>query len=212
MANALAWVTSGIQYILSQDFESAGTPSGWSSAGTVTFHNTTAPLEGTGDLDVLGPTSQAVYTFASAVSELWMVCLIKWITLNTTGNTNSCGVLNASSGTASYLNFVANTGAIRGFNGGQIVGPMVNTVSAGTLYYFKMHYKKGTGADSQSSYELFTSGSWIGSGNFFISTTTGTSVSDAAIFRFQDFNDGDYRLDHIRISTVDLGNSFSNWP
>lgn len=211
MANALAWVTSGVGYIMQQDFESAGVPSGWASGGTVTFHNTTSPLEGTGDLKEVGSvTTQAHYTFSSDLTELWQVCILKFVSLPSSGFSNVIQFYDASFNNAMLME-VFNTGKVRGVNGVGFVGDTVDPVVAGTLYYVKIHYKQGSGADSLTSIELSTSGTFINSGNLYISTTTGSSVRDVKYDYFMYTVDGEVRYDHIRVSATDLGNSFSNW-
>lgn len=218
MANALAWVNagSGPSYLLKQDFESAGTPSGWTSTGNVVFHNTVSPLEGTGDVQLTAQSNpcNASYTLASTISECWFVALIKCVTLPTS-QAPKIGLYSSGNTEMDAIN-ISSAGAVRCFNRGLLVGTMANSVVAGTLYYFKMYYKKGaSGTDSLSSYELSTSGTWINSGGFYFATTTGAALTDIGIFNIF-FNDnsfaGDFRADHIRLSATDLGNSFSNWP
>lgn len=211
MANALAWVTSGIKYIVAQDFENAGIPSGWSDLGGCTFHNTVSPLEGTGDLKVTGAgTNKGAYALSPLVSELWMVGLLKFTILPSAASA-WFGVRSSSFANVCFLR-VSSTGTVSCFNdSGAAFGTMASTIVAGTLYYCKIHYKTGTGANSISSAELSTSGTWINSGSFYVSTTTGVSTTDAGQLTCE-CNDGENRYDHIRMSATDLGNSFSNWP
>lgn len=217
MANALAWVSSpvSVNYILQQDFEGAGTPPGWNSTGAVTFHNTASPLEGTGDLKLLGqssPLTQAFVNTSASASEVWMVALVKLVALPSAGGSQWMAMYSAGFATSCADIRVSSAGVVTCTNKGVSVGNMASSVVAGTLYYLKIHYKKGSGADSQSSYELSTTGNWIGSGGFFVSTTTGTCMVDVAALNCWYNVDGESRYDHIRISTTDGGNSFSNWP
>lgn len=211
MANALAWVgQSAISYIVQQDFESVGTPSGWSSSGTVTFHNTTTPLEGTGDLKIVA-SGHADYTFSPAITEAWMVFLLKFINLPSSSSTAFAIFYNPAFLVSSQMT-VSSAGVINCFYDSGLAGTMAGTVSAGTLYYCKLHYKEGTGADGIASYELSTSGTFINSGSLFVSTTTGSLVRTINFLEFNYDVDGEYRVDHVRVAATDLGNNFSNWP
>lgn len=102
-------------------------------------------------------------------------------------------------------------GGVRFVVGNTNLGFMASSAVSGTLYYVKWHYKKGTLNNAIASCELSTTGTWSGSGGFFLSTTTGDCTINMGAFQAFSFTDGDYRLDHIRVSTTDLGNSFSSW-
>lgn len=214
MANALAWVSQSAapSYIIQQDFESAGVPSGWTNFGGCTFHNTSSPLEGTGDLKIVGGAfSAGTCTLSPTVSEYWMVALIKCVALPSSGadkwfGTDTSGFANCST------TFISSAGVVQCWNGSGSLGAMASSVVGGTLYYLKHHYKVGTGANSISSFELSTTGTWINSGSFYVSTTTGISTSNAGLIALRYPTDGECRLDHVRMSATDLGNSFSNWP
>ena len=209
MANALAWVSQSA-YILNQDFESAGIPPGWSSSGGSTFHNTTSPLEGTGDLKCVAPATPE-WNSGLSISELWMVLLLKLVSLPSSG-TSGCITLYNSSFLVCCAMQVLSTGVIRLINGGSPPVDMVTAATAGTLYYVKAHYKQGSGANSQTSFELSTTGSFVNSGNSYVSTATGNSTRLVTYFDFVYNVDGECRFDHLRASFSDLGNSFSNWP
>lgn len=218
MANALAWVRSGVSYVVQEDFETAGPTTGW-SYGTPTgstWDNVVSPLEGTGDYKLIGgntPTTHGVnYTFSSTLSECWVVAMLKPINLPSAGLTNWFGLFASTFANLCYIR-LSSTGTVDCFNdSGAAVGTMASSVVAGTLYYCKIHYKTGTGANSVSSYELSTSGTFINSGGFYVSTTTGVSTTDAGILFLRNSVDGEFRFDHVRVSLTDLGNSFSNWP
>lgn len=216
MANALAWVSAAsvVSYILQQDFESAGTPTGWSGTGSVTFHNTSSPLEGTGDLDLVGhasPDTTALSLTSSTASECWMVFLFKIISFSSSGSSMFIELqTSAGSPSGGNLQFTSSGGCKMtiGFTGS---ANTAGNLSSGTLYYAKMHFLKGTGSNAQGSIEFSTTGTWTGSGSLFASVTNGDSTIDIGKFVALNLVDGDYRLDHIRVSTTDLGNSFSSW-
>lgn len=210
MANALAWVKSGPLYIMQQDFESAGTPSGWTGAGSVTFHNTISPLEGTGDLKLIGAgLTEARYTFSPVLNELWVVCLVKFITLPS--STTSVLTFFNSSFLSAHTFTVTSIGQIGLQNGGAGVDATADSVVAGTLYYCKTHYKQGSGADSISSVEMSSTGTFLNSGTLYAHTTSGVSTRTVTYFDLLYNVDGECRIDHIRVSATDLGNTFSNW-
>lgn len=212
MANALAWVTSGIQYIIQQDFESAGTPSGWTGNGLFTFHNTSSPLEGTGDLLINGqasPASFGIYNMPSTVNECWTVVMLKCVNLPSS-NADWFRLL-SSGGTAASFIRVDQTGALQYVNGDTGLVVPTGLVTAGTLYYLKMYYLIGSGSDSISTWELSTSGVWIGSGSFYGSKTNGPSTRNVGKLYCENNSTGEFRFDHIRMSSSDLGNSISNW-
>jgi hypothetical protein len=54
----------------------------------------------------------------------------------------------------------------------------VSTLSANTLYYGRIRYLKGTGANAVASVEFSTSKTLPGSGNGFAQTTTGSSANN----------------------------------
>lgn len=203
---------SGSSAFVIQDFESAGTPSGWTLfAGTVTFHNTSSPLEGTGDLDYQGGSAQA-YVQYTAQTEVYIVFLFKAVTLPS-ANAQVFGFFDSG-----FVNNVCGinvttAGAIRGTVKGTQYATFGANISAATLYYVKMHYKAGSGANSIASCEFSTTGTWTGSGTMFISTSSGaatTSTTDADWIN--DAGTSHFRCDHVRIYTTDPGSTFSGLP
>lgn len=213
MANALAWVSqsAGPSYLFQQDFESAGVPSGWTDGGGCTFHNTSSPLEGTGDLDVLaGATNMATATLSPSIAECYVVALLKLIALPSSGTSFWFAINNLGTPMCEFR--IISDATVRCVNGSALGVNMSGPGSAGTLYYAKMYYKVGTGSNSLSTWELSTTGSWIGSGSLFQSVTTGPANSNVNRLQCRYSVSGNARFDHIRISATDLGSSFSNWP
>lgn len=214
MANALEWVSSPVTYYLSQDFESAGGYSGWTGSAGTTFNNTSSPLEGTGDLKIVGngtTVERASFGFFGGIREGWIVALLKIVSLVGSGNTWFNITTNSGSNVSTM--FLNGDGSVPVTQGGSVIGTMAaGTVTLGTLYYCKMHYKPGTGANCVASYELSTTGTFINSGSAYISTTTGPAQNDLSRLCCDNWRSGgDWRFDHIRVSAVDLGNSFSSW-
>lgn len=205
-------VVGSASYLVQQDFESAGTPSGWTGfAGTFTFHNTSSPLEGTGDLTETGGSAQC-YVQYTAQTEAFIVFLWKAVTLPS-ANANVFGFYDASFANEVCGFNVTTAGAIRGLCKGTQYAVFGANISAATLYYVKVHYKAGSGSNAACSVEFSTSGTWTGSGNFFISTTTGTATTSTTDADWlNDAGSSVFHIDHVRISTTDLGSTFSSWP
>lgn len=204
--NVQAAQSAGNSYIVQQDFESAGTPSGWTSfSGSPTFHNTTSPLEGTGDLLETG-TGVDAYVQFSAQTEIWAVFMFKANTYPAS-STTTC-TFDDSGFVHQMLLLQVNSSGIKGLMNGTQFATSSGGVSNGQLYHVKMHYNPGTKVEIE-----FSTGDFLGNnGNgLYISSTTSVPSQSVTDVEFQGAGGNTFQFDHVRISTTDYGLAWSSW-
>lgn len=208
MANALAWISQAVgnSYIVQQDFESAGIPTGWTSfSGSPTFHNTVSPLEGTGDLLETG-TGLDAYVQFSAQSEIWVVFLFRANTYPASSAT-AC-TLDDSGFVHQPLSFTVNTSGFNGKVSGVSFGSSSGTLTNNQIYRVRMHYKPSTIVEIE-----FTTTNWLGNNGNGLYLTSSSSIPAFTItnVEFQGAGGNTFQFDHVRVSTTDFGLNWSSW-
>lgn len=202
------FVTNSVwpQYVVAQTFDVAGTPAGWASGGTVTFHNTSGPLEGTGDVLVGTGTSFANPAQFGPYNEAWGFCLFKVTTLPSS-SANFIGFWDYTTGLTMVggvqLDNLGKISLVVNGSGGAV---MTDAITINTLYYCWIHYKTGTG-NAVVSCGISTTGTEPTGGTSFVGTTTGTSTSTAGYYVVETQNSAVSHFDHVRVATTDPGKS-----
>ena len=202
--------SGGTIYLVNQNFESVGTPVGWTGGiapGDYNFNSTSSPLAGLQSLH-LDDTVENAYAYTSwsdAGVEIWGEFLFRansfpasFMTFFTLQDTSLNQVLKL---------FIFSNGNIAIEDStGNIYATTVANMSLNTVYYVWVHYKSGTGVNSTDEVWFSTSSTNPGSGgNFYAGGTTGHDTTDA-LYVFPELNktlgimNADY--DNIMISTT----------
>jgi hypothetical protein len=167
-------------YLVEENFEGTGTPSGWTPIGTVDFDYTTTVLQGAQSCYLDGTSGWAAILLPgiSAQSECWVYFLLQTAALplaerrifrmrDVDGNVELFAVNLLADGTLKILQ--------SGANGVTTVG----SITTATKHHIWVYYKKGTGSDGVASVGFSTTGTRPTSGNNFAQLTNGTSVLNA---------------------------------
>jgi len=144
-------VSGGVTYLVQEDFEGTGTPSGWVQAYHEGYHAlpnfdyTTTVLEGSESMYLSGTgwlKDQAVSTpTLTAGDDRYIGFMYRIPTMPTTG-VNVITIMNGSSRLAYFLQGV-NGRILAKLEGGESVVNPDGVVSADTTYYVKVRYQSG---------------------------------------------------------------------
>lgn len=196
--------SAGITYLLSEDFEGTGTPSGWSSSGSVDFDYATspAPLVGAQSLSVGNSTGTATTSnfpaqthpygfyryYHTAASSANFYCrtgaggtTLRWSTTSGGGTTLYCGTV------SSYLGLV---------------------ITPGALNFIWWEYQAGTGSDGIG--RIWISSTTTKPGSPTGSITNGDATATVVSLRWLnlDVDAADIMIiDSVRVADVEIGSN-----
>jgi hypothetical protein len=219
-ANLTGTGTDGVAptYLVNEDWEGTGVPSGWSNSPSSNYDLSTAGMDMVGSqcLSTPAKTNGATvgpYYTISAAGELW-----GYFKLRITDYTLNSGTYRkmfwlSNGGTSVFsVSLYNNAGTLylRGAAGNQAAIP-ADAVTTGTTYNVWVHYKKGTGADAEGSIEFATTDTKVGSGNKFASFTGGNSTADVNRVLLQPeyitAQGADVIWDKVRLDDVAIGSA-----
>lgn len=207
-------LNSSQAFLLQEDFEGTGLPSGWtdsSTGGTRDFDYTTTVLEGlqsffyndpgaSGQVDVRAP-------FTSAADQIYLTMRLQVVS-NLPGNgTIVFRLTDSSNNPLSLLKlFTTGPGAVQiQSQGGTASASASGHVSTSAWVKIKIKFTKGTGSDATS--ELWVVASGAGSWGTSVSSTNGTTTAQPAkanpYFLHSSQTVG-IILDLIKVSTTDI--------
>lgn len=193
-------------YVLSEDFEGAGAPSGWSTIlGTSpNYDNTTNVLAGSESLALPVSTVVQSTNFTADLSTVWVYFMVKPSALkdgalcqiyDTGGDMVAQAVLNAD-------------GTLSGSDSAFHSGTTVATMSAGTTYHVWLKYVKGTGAN-QVTTVWFNTSATLPTGNNSATNSAGIGTLNArSIYLWQDSGAAaGFIYDKVRADDVEIGSN-----
>lgn len=198
----------GAEYLIQDDFES-GLAGLWTVSGSGTMEDYTAsPIEGTTSvhLNFSGANGRLLSGFPGQ-DELWFYCKLKLASLPSTSRT----LFYLRDGSGSTLAFVQTTSTgiilVRAFGGTSAL--TIDTISAGTIYHFWLHWTKGTGSNEFASIAFSADGTKPVSGNTYAESTNGTDTTQAAEMAIGVFSSStvEYFVDHVRVSASEIGDN-----
>jgi len=153
-------------------FEENGAPTGWTDLGGAANYDTLASLEG-GESVRIETGDQSKKTFLVSYDDVWVQFIIK-ITSGL-GTASGTFYLNNSATARCYFNIT--TGSVCKFFHGATNSTGSTVLAADTVYYFWVHYAKGTGANGVAELYISTDGD-IPAAELSITTGTATTSVD----------------------------------
>lgn len=198
--NPYAFGGAGPTYLVSEDFEGTGVPSGWTDTGSNNWDYSTSPaplvgsqsLQNSADCYVDFTGQSAVWVYFTYYCPSTIAATNPWVSLQTSGGVD-----------VAYL---------RSLNSGDLRGLAVTTLQTASAvetinqqYHIWLHYVKGTGANAVFQMYIATTDTRPGSPS--VNISTGDATSDVARFRLFKRNVNSTIFDKIRISTSEIGSS-----
>lgn len=193
-----------VSYLYEQDFDGAGTPSGWSTAGTVgavdyDYATSPAPLFGTQSMSIYIPSSgyrNATYASFTAQSDVYVSFAVRQETL-LIDSTAFFAIRNSSDTALARLRVLS--GILTLYDAGTSGAVSLGAFALGETRVFMVRYQKGTGANSVLTVWERLTGSWSQLGQ----KTDGTGTTDASRLFFEVNKGAEARLlvDRIRVSS-----------
>jgi hypothetical protein len=194
----------GPSFIINEDFEGTGTPSGWFRGGAADFDYTASPLAGSQSLRNATGSDYAVYLSGGALNEaeIWGKLLFKPEALPSTFS--QCFLLNDGSFNTIFQMVLNASGTLTvADNGAGVFQITTDAMSAGTLYRLYFHYKKGTGSNGIAEGGFATTDVRPTSGTKYAGGTTGTPTANAQeVGCTQASNSATWVFDNLQIATT----------
>jgi hypothetical protein len=197
---------AGPSYLLSEDWEGTGTPSGWThSTGDILPDYTTTILDGAQSLYVPTPRAADSPSFA-AQSELWLYCMFRFVNAPTSSNRYLLGLYN-SGGSAVGLVAVASSSLTPAVRHGTLTGSSGSDLALNTTYHLWFHWKKGTGSNGEAEAYISTTATRPGSPQ--VTINNGDAITDAVSVRLGMLTagSGNKIFDKLRVSASEIGSN-----
>ncbi len=192
-------------YLVQEDAEGTGSPTGWVNNGTPNWDYTTTVLEGTQSwaASVNGDTSFIPF---APQTDCWVYLLEQQPTVLFTGSSRLLQLRDGSGVEIAGLRFL-NTGAIRIYQGTATAASTGGYFTTSTVLSLWIHYIAGSGLGSNGVIELYISNSPVRPASPAVTVTAGTSTVPAEGFIMAGFGTGALVTDHIRVSSTSIGSN-----
>lgn len=193
----------GPSYLVTEDCEGTGTPSGWTDLGTPIDWDYTTAIEGSQSLRLNDDNARSTSPTFSATGDLWVYWKFRAANLDF----NGISVFLVGPDVEIQI-FGAGDNDVR-VSGSVNSSLTVTKLAVDTTYEFWVHYVKGSGANALCSVAFSTDGSKPTSGDAFTSITTGTETTDVTAIRWTNEGGGaqDFRYDKMRADDANIGTS-----
>lgn len=199
---SFAYTVAGPSYLIEEDFEGTGTPSGWTIVGYDPDY-TTGAMQGSESLrgSSAGGTYTASKTFTAA-DEVWMYFIWKQ-----TETGRYIGTLRTTANNGIALMQVEASGSYYTFHSG---GVSVNTSgslnwTSGTTVHVWIRAKKGTGSNAEVDWYISSTSTRPGSPTASITTGNWTDQVDRVFLEMS--NAGEVMYDRVLVSTTAIGSA-----
>lgn len=198
-------INTGNAYLIEENFEGTGTPSGWTTGGTGTidFDYATSPLEGSQSLQLVnasGADLRAVKTFTSSSGTIWMY----WIMRNAPNNRNLVYLRDATDSTT--LARVGSSGLAWQLTHGSVTDVAEGTFATASTYHCWLEYTESSGAND-GVLNLYTSSNATRPGSPTASMVNGNGTAQAGAIRLAISNNGTMEYDKARVSESEIGSN-----
>lgn len=206
---SLASLGTSTAFLVSENFEGTGTPSGWTTlTGTPNYDYTTVPLEGSQSLylSTAAAAHRAIVDFTSG-PEYWIYFLLRITNGSAPAGNRTIGGGHVTGSTTVYafLQVNLNLKVLWG-----TAAATATALSLDTTYHVWLHIKKGTGTNGIVDVGFSTNGVRPTSGGTFSQDTANTGTSDVARFSFGTTatnTNVDMIYDKVRIATSQIGDN-----
>ena len=192
-----ATFSAGITYLLEEDFEITGTPTGWDAGPNYDYQ--VSPLEGLESmLLAAGDNNPYTIDMTSESSDVYVAFPVR---IDAFGSLQE--LLRVYDNTTTYMASIYISDTTVGIRAtGQSTIFLGSSLSIATKYYFKLRYTAGSGADALTQGWYSTDGTtWLDIGI----SSDGSSTQDAAKLRFLDLaGSATIVIDDVRVSTSDI--------
>jgi hypothetical protein len=188
-------------YLVNEDCEGTGTPSGWTDTGTVAWDEATVVLAGSQSLKLVGEAAQprSTYTAGSTYPEVWV--RFKFRKADVTSSIVRILQLKNASTTVAYLRTTSG-GAPQIFHGTASANTS-GALSSNTNYNIWIHYVAGSGSNGQLSVGFSTTDTEPTSGSNFVSLSTGTATASLDGFEWINTSTNSAHIVYVDSMTVD---------
>ena len=200
----------GASYIISENFEGTGIPTGWGTGtGTPDYDYTTSPMEGAQGLrlDASSADQSSVSPTNTAAAEVWIYYRLR-VDVLPASSREAVRLRNA--GTSIARVFITTSGQMQ-FRHGTVSVSTVGVMAPATDYHCWLHYLAGSGANGVADWGFSTDGTEPTSGNNFGSTASGDATGSIDNFQFfADFASATGPIqvfDKFRYDDADIGSN-----
>jgi hypothetical protein len=194
----------GPSFIINEDFEGTGTPSGWFRGGAADFDYTASPLAGSQSLRNATGSDYAVYLSGGVLNEaeVWGKLLFKPEALPSTFS--QIFAVNDGSFNTVFQMVMNSSGTMTvADNGAGVFQATSDAMSAGTLYRLYWHYKKGTGSNGIAEGGFATTDVRPTSGNKYAGGATAVPTANAEeVAPMTAGNGAIWVFDNVQVSTT----------
>lgn len=200
-------------YLIEEDCEGTGTPSGWTDSGTIDWDDTTAPapLEGAQSFHNVTTTSYSYFTLGGDVTEVWFYCMVNPESNNADNDSGIVELWEAGfAGRTVTVFYDSIDSSVISVASGTSIATTVATMTEGTTFHLWGHYLKGPGAADDIAEIWFsaTSTKPADASNNHAKITDGDADTAIRIFLIGDDGGGPVNnFDHIRVDDAAIGSA-----
>lgn len=204
--------SGGGTYLVSEDAEGTGTPSGWTQSGNVDWDYTTTVLAGTQSLQLItngGSAGNMVQTPSFAAQSALYVYFVMRVTENawkTDGNARICSLRSGSSEEAAVPLSNARVPSVLH---GSASAAASSALTLNTTYHIWVEYVAGTGANGQMLLYISSNGTKPGSPTVTLTTGTSTASIDSVQFGRAIAGNASLIFDTMRVASTVIGDNGS---
>lgn len=191
-------------YLLAEDFEGTGKPSGWGSAGSPNWDYTTSPIVGAQSLFLPKGSAGSNYStrgFTNTGAEIWLFCRLRRDGTASSSGQTILGISNVATW-AVQLNSRTD-GSFQLYSDSQI--GVTGVYSNGSNLAVWIRYVRGTGANCVVT--LYISNGSEVRGSAVLSTSAAVSTRTASMVHFQTISGADIVIDKVRVSATAIGSN-----
>lgn len=178
VGTAQASAGAGVSYLLEENFEGTGAPSGWNSGGTVNWDYTTTVLQGSQSLlvDATSGSGWALTTTFTAQTTIEVYFLYRTSTPTADAGYTS-DVFYLRDGSSIRMSLVLLSNATLWLTHGANSAASGTAFSANTTYHVWLRYVAGSGANGVAKVAASTTGTRPTADPIYAEVTTGTATT-----------------------------------
>lgn len=189
-------------YLLQENCDGTGTPSGWTDVNTPDWDYTTspAPLEGTQSLFLAVTGNKQTYKDFTSNADVWL-----YLMFNITSFSSGSSFIRLRNSTTDVALFRAHSSTAFRLTHGTVNSSVGGSYSVGTTYHLWLHYVKSTA--SNGVLDAFVSTTATKPGAATLSISNGDATANADRLFLISGAAADHVIDKIRVDDVEIGSS-----